>query len=86
MDAGKKILLDLLTGSLRFAVPVYQRRDSWGEAQCCQRMEHTPSPVDMSRLMTPYKQRTDHRAMAGHDPKCTTFRVLPLSLVSLLNC
>ena len=33
MDAGKKILLDLLTGSLRFVVPVYQRRYSWGEAQ-----------------------------------------------------
>lgn len=33
MDAGKKILLDLLTGSLRFAVPVYQRRYSWGETQ-----------------------------------------------------
>ena len=31
MDAGKKILLDLLTGSLRFVVPVYQRRYSWGE-------------------------------------------------------
>ena len=26
MDAGKKILLDLFTGSLRFVVPVYQRR------------------------------------------------------------
>lgn len=25
MDAGKKILLDLFTGSLRFVVPVYQR-------------------------------------------------------------
>ena len=50
MDAGKKILLDLLTGSLRFVVPVYQRRYSWGEAQCRQRMEHTPLPVDMSRL------------------------------------
>lgn len=36
MDAGKKILLDLLTGSLRFAVPVYQRRYSWGKAQCRQ--------------------------------------------------
>ena len=36
MDAGKKILLDLLTGSLRFVVPVYQRRYSWGEAQCQQ--------------------------------------------------
>ena len=36
MDAGKKILLDLLTGSLRFAVPVYQRRYSWGETQCRQ--------------------------------------------------
>lgn len=36
MDAGKKILLDLLTGSLRFTVPVYQRRYSWGEAQCRQ--------------------------------------------------
>ena len=36
MDAGKKILLDLLTGSLRFAVPVYQRRYSWGEVQCRQ--------------------------------------------------
>lgn len=36
MDAGKKILLDLLTGSLRFVVPVYQRRYSWGEAQCRQ--------------------------------------------------
>ena len=24
MDAGKKILLDLFTGSLRFVVPVYQ--------------------------------------------------------------
>lgn len=34
MDAGKKILLDLFTGSLRFVVPVYQRRYSWGEAQC----------------------------------------------------
>ena len=34
MDAGKKILLDLLTGSLRFVVPVYQRRYSWGETQC----------------------------------------------------
>ncbi len=31
MDAGKKILLDLFTGSLRFVVPVYQRRYSWGE-------------------------------------------------------
>lgn len=31
MDAGKKILLDLLTGSLRFVVPVYQRRYSWDE-------------------------------------------------------
>jgi len=29
MDAGKKILLDLFTGSLRFVVPVYQRRYSW---------------------------------------------------------
>ena len=36
MDAGKKILLDLLTGSLRFVVPVYQRRYSWCEAQCRQ--------------------------------------------------
>ena len=36
MDAGKKILLDLLTGSLRFVVPVYQRRYSWGEPQCRQ--------------------------------------------------
>lgn len=36
MDAGKKILLDLFTGSLRFVVPVYQRRYSWGEAQCRQ--------------------------------------------------
>lgn len=36
MDAGKKILLDLLTGSLRFTVPVYQRRYSWGETQCRQ--------------------------------------------------
>lgn len=36
MDAGKKILLDLLTGSLRFVVPVYQRRYSWGETQCRQ--------------------------------------------------
>ncbi|MGR6875466.1 DUF4268 domain-containing protein [Bifidobacterium angulatum] len=36
MDAGKKILLDLFTGSLRFTVPVYQRRYSWGEAQCRQ--------------------------------------------------
>lgn len=36
MDAGKKILLDLLTGSLRFVVPVYQRRYSWGEVQCRQ--------------------------------------------------
>lgn len=36
MDAGKKILLDLFTGSLRFSVPVYQRRYSWGEAQCRQ--------------------------------------------------
>lgn len=36
MDAGKKILLDLFTGSLRFAVPVYQRRYSWGETQCRQ--------------------------------------------------
>lgn len=36
MDAGKKILLDLFTGSLRFVVPVYQRRYSWGEAQCQQ--------------------------------------------------
>lgn len=36
MDAGKKILLDLLTGSLRFSVPVYQRRYSWGETQCRQ--------------------------------------------------
>ena len=86
MDAGKKILLDLLTGSLRFVVPVYQRRYSWGETHHRQRMEHTPLPVDMSRLMTPCKQRTDHRAMDGHDPKCTTFRTLPLPLVSLLNC
>lgn len=36
MDTGKKILLDLFTGSLRFVVPVYQRRYSWGEAQCRQ--------------------------------------------------
>ncbi|MGG7066518.1 DUF262 domain-containing protein [Bifidobacterium catenulatum subsp. catenulatum] len=36
MDAGKKILLDLFTGSLRFVVPVYQRRYSWGKAQCRQ--------------------------------------------------
>ena len=36
MDAGKKNLLDLFTGSLRFVVPVYQRRYSWGEAQCRQ--------------------------------------------------
>lgn len=36
MDAGKKILLNLFTGSLRFVVPVYQRRYSWGEAQCRQ--------------------------------------------------
>lgn len=36
MDAGKKILLDLFTGSLRFVVPVYQRRYSWGEEQCRQ--------------------------------------------------
>ena len=36
MDAGKKILLDLFTGSLRFSVPVYQRRYSWGETQCRQ--------------------------------------------------
>ncbi|WP_432280909.1 DUF262 domain-containing protein [Bifidobacterium adolescentis] len=36
MDAGKKVLLDLFTGSLRFTVPVYQRRYSWGEAQCRQ--------------------------------------------------
>ena len=36
MDAGKKILLDLFTGSLRFVVPVYQRRYSWGETQCRQ--------------------------------------------------
>lgn len=36
MDADKKILLDLFTGSLRFVVPVYQRRYSWGEAQCRQ--------------------------------------------------
>ena len=36
MDAGKKILLDLFTGSFRFVVPVYQRRYSWGEAQCRQ--------------------------------------------------
>jgi len=36
MDAGKKILLDLFTGSLRFTVPVYQRRYSWGETQCRQ--------------------------------------------------
>lgn len=50
MDAGKKILLDLLTGSLRFVVPVYQRRYSWDEVQCRQRMEHMPLPVDMSRL------------------------------------
>lgn len=50
MDAGKKILLDLLTGSLRFVVPVYQRRYSWDEVQCRQRMKHTPLPVDMSRL------------------------------------
>lgn len=27
--------------------------------------------------MTPYRQRTDHRAMDGHDPKCATFRALP---------
>ena len=36
MDAGKKVLLDLFAGSLRFTVPVYQRRYSWGEAQCRQ--------------------------------------------------
>lgn len=36
MDAGKKVLLDLFTGSLRFTVPVYQRRYSWGETQCRQ--------------------------------------------------
>ena len=36
MVAGKKIRLDLFTGSLRFVVPVYQRRYSWGEAQCRQ--------------------------------------------------
>lgn len=36
MDAGKKVLLDLFTGLLRFTVPVYQRRYSWGEAQCRQ--------------------------------------------------
>ena len=36
MDTGKKILLDLFTGSLRFVVPVYPRRYSWGEAQCRQ--------------------------------------------------
>lgn len=36
MDAGKKVLLDLFTGSLRFTVPVYQRRYSWSEAQCRQ--------------------------------------------------
>ena len=36
MDAGKKVRLDLFTGSLRFTVPVYQRRYSWGEAQCRQ--------------------------------------------------
>lgn len=30
--------------------------------------------------MTPYKQRTDHRAMDGHDPKCATFRALPMDL------
>ena len=29
--------------------------------------------------MTPYRQRTDHRAMDGHDPKCATFRALPPS-------
>ncbi|MCD0186539.1 hypothetical protein LPH37_08360, partial [Bifidobacterium longum subsp. longum] len=28
---------------------------------------------------TPYRQRTDHRAMDGHDPKCATFRALPIS-------
>lgn len=27
--------------------------------------------------MTPYRQRTDYRAMDGHDPKCATFRALP---------
>ncbi len=65
--------------------------DSYAYMRSCrvhhrQRMEHTPLLVDMSRLMTPCKQRTDHRAMDGHDPKCTTFRTLPLPLVSLLNC
>lgn len=86
MDAGKKILLDLFTGSLRFVVPVYQRRYSWGKAQCRQRMEQRHYLWTCLDLMTPCKQRTDHRAMDGHDPKCTTFRALPLPLVSLLNC
>lgn len=27
--------------------------------------------------MTTSRERTDHRAMDGHDPKCATFRVLP---------
>lgn len=40
--------------------------------------------------MTPYRQRTDHRAMDGHDPKCATFRALPrdahtISHISQLN-
>ena len=33
--------------------------------------------LDMSRLDDTYRQRTDHRAMDGHDPKCATFRALP---------
>jgi len=32
--------------------------------------------LDMSGSMTPYRQRTGHRAMDGHDPKCATFRAL----------
>nr|DAH53807.1 MAG TPA: hypothetical protein [Caudoviricetes sp.] len=28
--------------------------------------------------MTTSWKRTDHRSMDGHDPKCATFRALPL--------
>ncbi|WP_343017670.1 hypothetical protein, partial [Bifidobacterium adolescentis] len=30
-------------------------------------------------------KRTDHRSMDGHDPKCATFRALPLPMLLLLQ-
>ena len=49
MDAGKKILLDLFTGSLRFVVPVYQRRYSWGETGSARKVAHFGSWPSMAR-------------------------------------